>query len=1015
MSIRRSLRGSTIGSSSNAKVVEEAWNSDEPPPLEEEETGWMKAVGKLQGGCGNLYTRYEKWIKGLIGFVLIVAVHVYVVFACLYDFNQAIPVVVLLGLAWIGSLIAFVYLPFLHDKVVLSSPSHLNQFIQLYHSFYSHVIAYLNRVFSHLVAQIILGLVVFGCCLGFVIYDSWNSPERFIGLGGMATFIIIMWILSTNRFRIKWRPVLVGFFIQFCMGLLVLKWDAGSDAFNWFSDQIVTFLDYTNAGTEFVYGFLAVPPNICGMTGVFAFTSLQVVIYFGSIVALLYYYGIMQFIVKCMAYFMQATLVDHSSFPSFLILFITGNDSNRVSQCMCMYLPWPGSFLPSLPSSPLFSPSIQSEAPLLIRPYLSKMTASELHAVMTSGFSCIAGSLFAAYISFGACPKYLLSSTVMSAPGSLACSKILFPETEESALKDVSDLELPESEESTPLECISNGAVSAVELVMAIVANLIVFLALLAFLDATIEYCGELIGYPGWSFEMIIGYIFWPLAYVMGVTDTEETLRVARLMGTKTALNEFIAYQQLGQMVKEGLLSDRAAMIATYALCGFSNFSSIGIQLGVLGGMAPDRKPLLAKISLRALLAGCISCFYTAALAVTFSLIHICLHLPTEASISGWACPSCVYGKKIVIHLIEESIDFVPPSGHYERTRSASTGGRTAQEPNQIRGVFYMKFHEDARKAANDTTLASVAANLEPIGRIQMRTRRTLRGHLAKIYAMHWASDSRNLVSASQDGKLIVWDSYTTNKVHAIPLRSSWVMTCAYAPSGSFVACGGLDNICSIYSLKTREGNVRVSRELPGHTGYLSCCRFLDDNQIVTSSGDMTCALWDIETGQQVSAFTGHTGDVMSLSLSPDFRTFISGACDASAKLWDIRDGQCKQTFPGHESDINAVAFFPSGNAFATGSDDATCRLFDIRADQELAMYSHDNIICGITSVAFSKSGRLLFAGYDDFNCNVWDSMRQERAGVLAGHDNRVSCLGVTEDGMAVCTGSWDSFLKIWN
>lgn len=113
-----------------------------------------------------------------------------------------------------------------------------------------------------------------------------------------------------------------------------------------------------------------------------------------------------------------------------------------------------------------------------------------------------------------------------------------------------------------------------------------------------------------------------------------------------------------------------------------------------------------------------------------------------------------------------------------------------------------------------------------------MRTRRTLRGHLAKIYAMHWGSDSRNLVSASQDGKLIVWDSHTTNKVHAIPLRSSWVMTCAYAPSGSFVACGGLDNICSIYSLKNREGNVRVSRELPGHTGYLSCCRFLDDNQV---------------------------------------------------------------------------------------------------------------------------------------------------------------------------------------
>jgi WD40 repeat protein len=153
----------------------------------------------------------------------------------------------------------------------------------------------------------------------------------------------------------------------------------------------------------------------------------------------------------------------------------------------------------------------------------------------------------------------------------------------------------------------------------------------------------------------------------------------------------------------------------------------------------------------------------------------------------------------------------------------------------------------------------------------------------------------------------------------------------------------------------------------------------------------------------------------MSISLSPDNRTFVSGACDAAAKLWDIREGVCKQTLTGHDSDINAVTFFPNGYAFATGSDDATCRLFDIRADQELLLYTHEIIICGITSVAFSKSGRLLMAGYEDFNCNIWDSMKGERAGVLVGHENRVSCLGVTEDGMAVCTGSWDSFLKVWN
>uniref|UniRef100_A0AAQ4R9E9 Guanine nucleotide binding protein (G protein), beta polypeptide 2 n=1 Tax=Gasterosteus aculeatus aculeatus TaxID=481459 RepID=A0AAQ4R9E9_GASAC len=159
------------------------------------------------------------------------------------------------------------------------------------------------------------------------------------------------------------------------------------------------------------------------------------------------------------------------------------------------------------------------------------------------------------------------------------------------------------------------------------------------------------------------------------------------------------------------------------------------------------------------------------------------------------------------------------------------------QEAEQLRNQI-----RDARKACGDSTLTQITAGLDPVGRIQMRTRRTLRGHLAKIYAMHWGTDSKLLVSASQDGKLIIWDSYTTNKMHAIPLRSSWVMTCAYAPSGNYVACGGLDNICSIYCLKTREGNVRVSRELPGHTGYLSCCRFIDDNQIITSSGDTTCS-----------------------------------------------------------------------------------------------------------------------------------------------------------------------------
>ncbi|KAF1355866.1 hypothetical protein B5807_10595 [Epicoccum nigrum] len=315
-----------------------------------------------------------------------------------------------------------------------------------------------------------------------------------------------------------------------------------------------------------------------------------------------------------------------------------------------------------------------------------------------------------------------------------------------------------------------------------------------------------------------------------------------------------------------------------------------------------------------------------------------------------------------------------------------------------------------------DTTLRDVARDrVEALPRLAMKTKRTLKGHLAKIYAMHWSTDRRHLVSASQDGKLIIWDAYTTNKVHAIPLRSSWVMTCAYSPSGNYVACGGLDNICSIYNLSAREGPTRVARELSGHSGYLSCCRFISDKRILTSSGDMTCVLWDLETGSKVHEFADHLGDVMSLSINPlDHNQFVSGACDAFAKLWDIRQQKCVQTFAAHDSDINAIQFFPNGNAFGTGSDDASCRLFDIRADRELASYQIPEPVCGITSVAFSVSGRLLFAGYDDFECKVWDVLRGERVGTLQGHDNRVSCLGVSNDALSLCTGSWDSMLRIW-
>jgi len=292
------------------------------------------------------------------------------------------------------------------------------------------------------------------------------------------------------------------------------------------------------------------------------------------------------------------------------------------------------------------------------------------------------------------------------------------------------------------------------------------------------------------------------------------------------------------------------------------------------------------------------------------------------------------------------------------------------------------------------------------------RARRTLKGHLAKIYSMHWSGDQVHLVSASQDGRLLVWDALTTNKTNAIPLRSSWVMTCAYAPLGKFVASGGLDNSCSIYNLQSEDN--KACRELNGHGAFISCCRFVDEKQILTASGDHSCILWDIEKGQQTRTFSDHEGDVMGVSIAPGGDHFVSCAIDTFAFLWDLRAGKYQWKFGGHESDVNAITYMKNGQGFGTASDDATLRMFDIRAGREMMVFSSEDISCGVTSVDFSFSGRFLFGGYDDFNCIMWETLTAEVAHTLQGHENRVSTLGVNFDGTALCTGGWDNLLKVW-
>jgi guanine nucleotide-binding protein G(I)/G(S)/G(T) subunit beta-1 len=258
-----------------------------------------------------------------------------------------------------------------------------------------------------------------------------------------------------------------------------------------------------------------------------------------------------------------------------------------------------------------------------------------------------------------------------------------------------------------------------------------------------------------------------------------------------------------------------------------------------------------------------------------------------------------------------------------------------------------------ARDTKQDGTVSQVMAGKTlPALAAQPKCRRFLKGHFGKVYAMHWAGDSSHLVSASQDGKLIVWNAMSNNKTQAIPLRSSWVMTCAYEQSqGNLVACGGLDNLCSIYQLNQPQV-MRAYKELAAHDGYLSCCRFVSESHIITSSGDSCCIYWDIERTEAVKMLNDHSGDVMSVSVLPsvDPNVFVSGSCDATAKVWDIRIGKCTQTFHGHESDINSVALFPNAKSFGTGSDDSSCRLFDMRCYGEVNSFANDKILCGITS-----------------------------------------------------------------
>ena len=425
------------------------------------------------------------------------------------------------------------------------------------------------------------------------------------GLLGIAVLIGIAWLFSANRKAINWRLVGMGLIIQIVIAISVLEVGFIANAFDWVSRAFVKTISFADVGAEFVIGKWPGAIDVTnsftkevGTTGfLFAFKVLPTILFFSALSALFYYFGILQKVVFGLAWVMKKTMR------------LSGAES--LSAAGNIFLG-------------------QTEAPLLIRPYLDKMTKSEIMTLMTGGMATIAGGVLASYIGFLGgedseaqieFAKHLLTASVMSAPAAVIAAKMLVPETEQvnTSMKISKD-----KIGSNALEAIANGTTDGLKLAINVGAMLLVFTALIAFLNYIFLKTGAWTGineairqntpYDGFSMQMVIGYLFSPIAWLMGVNSSDMVL-VGQLLGEKTILNEFFAYTSLGDMREKGLFaSHKSEIIATYILCGFANFASIGIQIGGIGALVPNRKGLLSKLGLRALVGGTLACLFTAAI-----------------------------------------------------------------------------------------------------------------------------------------------------------------------------------------------------------------------------------------------------------------------------------------------------------------------------------------------------------------------------------------------------------------
>ncbi len=396
---------------------------------------------------------------------------------------------------------------------------------------------------------------------------------RLVSLIGLVFMMLVALAVSENRKKIPFRVVIAGLLLQFFFALLILKTGPGRSAFHAVEIYAAKLLAFSQAGSEFVFGNLASPDSTLRPGFIFAFQVLPTIIFFSSLMAVLYHLGIMQKVIKGMAFVMQKTMK------------ISGAESMAVAA---------NTFVG------------QTEAPLVIEPYVSNMTMSELMTLMTGGMATIAGSVLVAYVGLGLNAGHLVAASIMSAPAAVLIAKIIYPETGKPLTLDEHKAEIKVNT-SNLIDAAAEGATVGLKLALNVAAMLIAFIALIHMFDS-------FLGIFHTDLKTVLGTLFYPFAVVMGV-PLKDCVSFGYLLGTKISVNEFVAYTELAKMTGAGVLSQRSTILATYALCGFANFSSIAIQVGGIGAIAPNRKKDLAKLGLKAMIGGALASWMTACVA----------------------------------------------------------------------------------------------------------------------------------------------------------------------------------------------------------------------------------------------------------------------------------------------------------------------------------------------------------------------------------------------------------------